>query len=456
MPAGARPPSSSSPDCTTCSATWLCPTRTSGESASSSVASARLVAEDVLPDRVARRAVVERDAVGRALRLEAVEKLLRTAGSSTSRVQRRGDAGVAVELVEVDRPAHGEVVVAREADVGPLRDGGAALVRPRPVADEVAEAPELVRRLLVDRREDRLQRVQVRVDVGDDCDAHRQRRTLTRRERGPSLRPPTVREEEEPPEAGGDAGRPRRRRASVRPATTTPSSAGASRSSQPMSAEPKIACCRLGSGVPAATGLGTLSSVVVALLARSAFPRRARRRARRARRGRRGSTRPARRVAMADAAARHATAISAVPAASCTSPLASQATNQSPAATGGQTHQRRLPRKNPSVAASTGVPKVASRASQCGPCGTTLMMSTPAPSSAAGTASQIQLRPRARACRAGAATVAACAAQSTAYDGTRESVSSRPRRRPSGRAPRAGCGCPRASRTSTTSPAAPR
>jgi hypothetical protein len=45
--------------------------------------------------------------------------------------------------------------------------------------------------------------------------------------------------------------------------------------------------------------------------------------------------------------------------------------------------------------------------SACGPCGTRLMIATPAPSSAAGTATQIQLRPRGRAWRAGAATVAA-------------------------------------------------
>jgi hypothetical protein len=43
-----------------------------------------------------------------------------------------------------------------------------------------------------------------------------------------------------------------------------------------------------------------------------------------------------------------------------------------------------------------------------------LMMSTPAPRRAAGTASHTQLRPDGRACRAGAATVAAWAAQSTA------------------------------------------
>jgi hypothetical protein len=42
------------------------------------------------------------------------------------------------------------------------------------------------------------------------------------------------------------------------------------------------------------------------------------------------------------------------------------------------------------------------------------MIATPAASSRAGTASQTTLLPRARACRAGAATVAACTAQRTA------------------------------------------
>ena len=162
-------------------------------------------------------------------------------------------------------------------------------------------------------------------------------------------------------------------------------------------------------------------------------------------------------IAIAEAAARQASAIRAVPAASRTRPLASHATNHRPTATGGQSHQRRLPLKIPPVAASTGVPKVAIRARTCGPSGTRLMMSTPAPSSAAGTASHTQLRPNGRACRAGAATVAACTAQSTAYDGTKESVSCLPRRRPDGpAASRAGSGFPRASCTSSTSPRARR
>ena len=149
----------------------------------------------------------------------------------------------------------------------------------------------------------------------------------------------------------------------LRPATTTPSSAGASRSSQPMSAEPKVGCWRLGSGTPAAWGSGVCSSVVVAFCTLGVPQTRMTSSAARATRPTRidhaGAT-----SAAAEAAARQAPAISAMPAASWTRPLASQATNQSPTATGGQSHQRLLPRKNPPAAASTGVPNVASRASQ--------------------------------------------------------------------------------------------
>ena len=189
-----------------------------------------------------------------------------------------------------------------------------------------------------------------------------------------------------------------------------------------MSAEPKIACCRLGNGP--AGGDGTRDALERGRLrsARSAFPRRARRRARRGRRGRRGSTTPARPSRWPTRPRDRRARSGRCPRRLCTSPLASQATNHKPAATGGQSHQRGCRGRARRVAASTGVPKVASRARPCGPCGTRSMMSTPAPSSAAGTASQIQLRPDARAWRAGAATVAACAAQSTAYDGTKESV----------------------------------
>jgi len=134
--------------------------------------------------------VVQSDAVRGSRRLEPAEELLRFGLEHLARPP-CGDARLATELGEVDRSAHREVVVAGEADVGPLGDRGATLVRPRPVTDDVTETPELVRRLRVDRGEDRVQRVQVRVDVGDDCDAHERPRRLIRRGQAPSPRPPT-------------------------------------------------------------------------------------------------------------------------------------------------------------------------------------------------------------------------------------------------------------------------
>jgi len=136
-----------------------------------------------------------------------------------------------------------------------------------------------------------------------------------------------------------------------------------------MSADPKVACCKLGRGIPAAWGSGTVSRVVVAFCTLGVPQTRMTSRAARA-------TRPARidhagaTMATADAAARQAPAISVTPAASRTRPLANQAASHSPAATGGQSHQRALPLKTPPAAKSTGVPNVASRARACGPCGT--------------------------------------------------------------------------------------
>ena len=62
-------------------------------------------------------------------------------------------------------------MVADQADVGPLGDDLTAAVRRRPVADDVAEAPDRVRRPRVDLLEHREQSLLVSVDVGDDCNA---------------------------------------------------------------------------------------------------------------------------------------------------------------------------------------------------------------------------------------------------------------------------------------------
>ena len=72
-------------------------------------------------------------------------------------------------------------------EIGAFTHDRAALVRPRPVADEVAQAPDRVGRLGVDAFEHRLERVQICANVGDDGDAHgsggdpADRRALARR-----------------------------------------------------------------------------------------------------------------------------------------------------------------------------------------------------------------------------------------------------------------------------------
>ena len=113
-----------------------------------------------------------------------------------------------------------------------------------------------------------------------------------------------------------------------------------------MYACPNVGCWRLGKGLPMATGLATDPSVFDACrtlgVAQTSTMSSAARQTRPTRIDQAGAT-----VAIADAAARQASATSVVPAASRTRPLASQATNQSPTATGGQSHQRRLARKNP-------------------------------------------------------------------------------------------------------------
>ncbi len=148
--------------------------------------------------------------------------------------------------------------------------------------------------------------------------------------------------------------------------------------------------------MPAAWGIGTCSSVFDACrtlgVAQTSTMSSAARQTRPMRIDHAGAT-----IAIAEAAARQASATSAVPAPSRTRPLANHASNQSPTAAGGQSHHCLLPLKIPPVAASTGVPKVAISASACGPCGTRLMIATPAPSRAAGGASHTQLRPKGRA-----------------------------------------------------------
>ena len=130
-----------------------------------------LVRQHVLPHRVASAPVEEGDVVRCAGGSSPFEIGERPLAQHVARPRGR-NARVAAELDQVDPAAHGEVVVTAEAARCPRADELAALVRPRPVADDVAEAPELVGRVGVDRGEHALERVEVRMDVGDDGDAH--------------------------------------------------------------------------------------------------------------------------------------------------------------------------------------------------------------------------------------------------------------------------------------------
>ena len=161
------------------SATWLWPTRTSSCGAAASDAYATAEREDVLPDRVARARVEEADAFALAARLERLEVRARPPARGPRPSSARADGRVGREDLEVEPPEDGEVVVSYQADVRPLGHDGAAAVRARAVADEVAQAPDLVGRVPVDRLEHRLEGMEVPVDVRDDGDAH-SRRTLAK------------------------------------------------------------------------------------------------------------------------------------------------------------------------------------------------------------------------------------------------------------------------------------
>ncbi len=79
------------------------------------------------------------------------------------------------ELVERERLAaeDGAVVVPPDRPHLPSAQDFQDLVRPRVIADEVARDPDAIRGDAVDVREDRLQRRTVRMDVGQDREAHR-------------------------------------------------------------------------------------------------------------------------------------------------------------------------------------------------------------------------------------------------------------------------------------------
>ena len=82
-----------------------------------------------------------------------------------------GPARVHVEGLDLAAAQGGGVVVAAHADGAQLAEPRDDLVGVRPVAHDVAQVPHLVHGW--DRGEDGVERDQVRVDVGEDGDAHR-------------------------------------------------------------------------------------------------------------------------------------------------------------------------------------------------------------------------------------------------------------------------------------------
>src|SRR5690606_37985034 len=76
------------------------------------------------------------------------------------------------ELVHRQLAGDRHVVVAAERDVRLAADKLAAGVGVRAVADDVAQAPDLVDVLTFDLGDHRLEGLEVAVDVGDDRDAH--------------------------------------------------------------------------------------------------------------------------------------------------------------------------------------------------------------------------------------------------------------------------------------------
>src|SRR6188472_2416845 len=102
-----------------------------------------LAGEHVLPDRVARRGVEEADTGTLTVRLQLTQELERTLADVLARPRNRhrcrlGEGG------DVEAAEDGEVVVADQADVAALANQLGARIGLDPVAEYVAEAPDLL------------------------------------------------------------------------------------------------------------------------------------------------------------------------------------------------------------------------------------------------------------------------------------------------------------------------
>jgi hypothetical protein len=111
--------------------------------------------QNVVPNGVGGAPVEEFRALSFRLRGQALEVRARLLAQHGSRPACT-EGGVERELVEVDRTEDPEIMVSGEPDSSPFRGEPAAGVRARPVADDVAEGPDLVGRVPVDRVENGL------------------------------------------------------------------------------------------------------------------------------------------------------------------------------------------------------------------------------------------------------------------------------------------------------------
>src|SRR4051812_46696002 len=128
-------------------------------------------AQDVLPDGVARAGMEEADLLLEVLGRQRAQRLEVALADRLARPARRGGR-TGGELLERERAGDGQVVVAGEHDVAAAERELDAQIRLRAVADEIAQAPDLVDPGGVDGVEGRLEGLAVAVDVRDHRDVH--------------------------------------------------------------------------------------------------------------------------------------------------------------------------------------------------------------------------------------------------------------------------------------------
>ena len=145
--------------------------------------------QDVLPDRVADRAVEERDAGAARPWARAAASTSSSSGVSTLRVQRAATPASEVNWSMSSTPETTRSWLPPRQIAARSRTSARHSLGLAAVADDVAEAPELVDALVARVLEHRLQRLQVAVDVRYDRDAQElpaTRRRGRRRRRTPA------------------------------------------------------------------------------------------------------------------------------------------------------------------------------------------------------------------------------------------------------------------------------